>query len=107
MSRLNPPLRAFAAATAAGTMEMEDVDGVLVPKAGRKSVKDLQDRFRLRTDDLFVTSYPKTGTTWVQHIVKLIENYGVDDGSNILESFPMMEFMTPEELEVHACIVTS
>lgn len=100
MPRLNPAKRALASKTARGSLELEDVDGVLVPKGGRKDVQDLQDRFRLRSDDLFVTSYPKTGTTWVLHIVKLIRNYGVDDGTSIMESFPMLEFMASEEVEV-------
>ena len=51
---------------------------------------ELKD-FRLRPDDLFVVTYPKSGTTWMQQIVRLIANDGEDDGTIVTEAIPWLE----------------
>ena len=45
----------------------------------------------LRSGDLFVVSYPKSGTTWTQKIVKLVLSNGVDDGVLPFLTFPWLE----------------
>lgn len=43
--------------------------------------------------DVFVSTYPKCGTTWMQYIVLLIvrEGHGLRDGENINDAFPHLE----------------
>ena len=48
-----------------------------------------EDRFRvlatfpLKLDDLFIVSFPKSGTTWTQQIVRLLRNNGTQDTSGV------------------------
>ena len=51
---------------------------------------ELKD-FSLRPDDLFIVTYPKSGTTWLQQIVKLIRNGGKDDGTRCNVAVPWLE----------------
>ena len=45
------------------------------------------------SDDIFVASYPKCGTTWVQHIVYLLLNRGepLPRDKSLTEVFPHLE----------------
>ena len=52
--------------------------------------------FEHHSDDIFVVSYPKSGMTWTQQIVKLILSNGVDDGVALFRSFPWIEVDTRE-----------
>ena len=47
--------------------------------------------FPLRADDVFIVTYPKSGTTWTQQIVKLIKNNGVDDDVQLDSTIPWLE----------------
>lgn len=47
--------------------------------------------FKLRADDVFIDTYPKSGTTWMQQIVKLICNDGQDDGRKVDDAIPWLE----------------
>ena len=53
-------------------------------------------KFTLRPDDLVIATYPKSGTTWVQQIVKLIRNNGNDDGVKISDSIPWIDSVNSE-----------
>ncbi len=64
-------------------------------------VHKLQNELIPRPTDVFVVSYPKSGTTWMQQIVKLIWNNGMEDGRDIDEALPWIDPMTPAEAEVH------
>ena len=46
--------------------------------------------FPLRPDDVFIVTYPKSGTTWAQQIVKLIRSNGKDDGRTIDVAIPWL-----------------
>ena len=52
---------------------------------------ELRERFKLCPNDLFVVTYPKSGTTWLQQIVKLIKNGGIEDGRRSNEVVPWLE----------------
>lgn len=67
-----------------------------------KNIKDLQTRLQLRTDDVFVAGYPKSGTTWTQQIVKLIRDNGEESGKHMDEVFPLIDTMTLAEVEVRS-----
>ena len=64
-------------------------------------IRKLQDAVVPRQDDIFIVSYPKSGSTWMQQIVKLIWNNGVEDGRDVDEALPWIEPMTPAEVEVY------
>lgn len=51
-------------------------------------------KYEAKEDDIFVTSYSKSGTTWLQHIVWLITRYGADyfEGKSQSKCIPMLEF---------------
>ena len=51
------------------------------------SMKDLE----LYPDDVWVVTYPKSGTTWTQQIVKLIRNNGVQYDVRITTAVPWPE----------------
>ena len=48
-------------------------------------------QFELRNDDLFIVTYPKCGTTWMQQLVKLIRARGVDDNVHPIESLEALD----------------
>ena len=62
--------------------------------------KNLKEMFSVRHDDVFVVASPKCGTTWMQQIVKLVRNSGVDDGQESHVAVPWLEQMTLDEAEV-------
>ncbi|KAJ8363870.1 hypothetical protein SKAU_G00127010 [Synaphobranchus kaupii] len=51
--------------------------GVYLPKIAHspESLKYFEE-FTFRTDDIIIVTYPKSGTTWMQEIVPLIQNEG-------------------------------
>jgi hypothetical protein len=50
-------------------------------------------RYRPQPGDIFVSTYPKCGTTWMQYIVYLIlrNGRGLEHGQNINDVFPHLE----------------
>ena len=65
--------------------------------------RELQRVFVPKASDVYIASYPKSGTTWVQHIVSLIKNNGVDDGRDIDDKWLWYEQFSAAEVEV--CVV--
>ncbi|KAG8536249.1 hypothetical protein GDO81_026810 [Engystomops pustulosus] len=56
------------------------------------------ERFQARRDDLLISTYPKSGTTWVSKIVDLILNGGDTEESQkgaIFERVPFLECSGP------------
>lgn len=60
------------------------VNGVIVPHFIRQERVDELKILPLRSDDLFIATFPKSGTTWTRQIVKLILNNGEDDERQLL-----------------------
>lgn len=54
------------------------------------------NKFVYRNDDIIVSSYPKSGTTWLQQIVAMIISEGDPDFS-ISEKSPWLEYRWPSE----------
>ena len=80
-----------------------NVEGIPVPfGVTAEHVMKQRDSLPLRPSDVFVDTYPKCGTTWMQQIVKLIVNSGVETGMDIDEFCPWMIHMTMEEIEAMA-----
>ncbi|XP_034965042.1 amine sulfotransferase-like [Zootoca vivipara] len=60
-------------------------------------IDSLED-FEIRDSDVFVVTYPKSGTTWTQNILSLIFHEGHRNGTenvNILNRVPWLEFKNP------------
>ena len=77
------------------------VNGILLPSEVKaNNLRHLQVNFVTRTDDVFVVTYPKCGTTWMQQIVKLIWNKGKEDGRDIDEVFPWAEMISTDTAAV-------
>ena len=91
-------------------MNLTQVNGIPVNIMLSQQKIDELATLDLRSSDLFVVSYPKSGTTWTQKIVKLILSNGVDDGVLPFLTIPWLEaddflrkFLgeSPLDLKVH------
>ena len=69
-----------------------EVSGKLFFNNGEERWEKLKT-FSVRPDDVFITGYPRCGTTWTQQIVKLLRNGGKDDGVRLDLTIPFMEFI--------------
>lgn len=47
--------------------------------------------FRVRPDDVFISSYPRSGTTWMQHILHVLRSGGDTSFQHISEVVPWFE----------------
>ena len=63
----------------------------------QEQVDRVASSFKIRPDDVWIVSYPKAGTTWTQHIVRLIKNAGKDDGKKLDEAVPWIEAINTDE----------
>jgi hypothetical protein len=74
-------------------------DQYTIPFDFLKKLKKFKE-LELREDDVWVCTYPKTGTTWVQEIVYLIKNdcnFNKAKETKIDERFPFFEVGFPSE----------
>ncbi len=67
------------------------VNGLPVPKFITQSQVDLIGGMEAFTDDIWIVTYPKSGTTWMQQIVKLILNNGENDERTLSQAVPWLE----------------
>ena len=70
-------------------------NGVLFPRLTPQRWEYLEN-FELQSDDLFVASHPKSGTTWTQQIVRLLRNRGQDDGKLLDRAMPWLDVLDSE-----------
>ena len=59
-------------------------------------IKRMKDEVKPRPDDIWIVTYPKSGTTWTQQIVRLILNRGKNDGKLLSEVIPFVEGVNPK-----------
>jgi len=57
----------------------------------QKEIDLIQEKFVVKDDDIFVVAYPKSGTTWMEQIVHLILNNGVQGDKVLSEAVPWLE----------------
>ena len=74
-----------------GGSYLHTVNGLLVPVFVQQETVDELKELQLYPDDVWVVSYPKSGTTWMQQIVRLIRNNGVQDDVKINVAIPWLE----------------
>ena len=60
--------------------------------------------FTAREGDVFVVTFRKCGTIWMQQMIKLIRNRGREDGVDIDGAFPWLDLMSPEEADVRSAL---
>ena len=70
----------------------ETVNGIRVPRLSPQRWEELKT-FTLKPDDVFIVTYPKSGTTWTQQIVRLLRNGGREDGLLLDQSVPWLEII--------------
>ena len=70
----------------------EKYNGVVLPRLTPERWEQLK-HFPLRSDDVFIATYPKCGTTWVQQMVKLLRNGGQGDSVKLDRSIPWLEIL--------------
>lgn len=69
-------------------------NGCVLPK-GYREIKDLVENFKVRSDDVFICSYPRTGSTWLAEISWLLRNnldYDKARSSVFYARYPLIEF---------------
>ncbi|XP_070541049.1 sulfotransferase 1 family member D1-like isoform X1 [Ptychodera flava] len=72
-------------------------DGVTFPGYVRKDLKEAIEKFECRDDDVYVVTYPKSGTTWAIEMVSLILNNADTEYNLSLEQMarvPVLELRT-------------
>ncbi|XP_077984773.1 sulfotransferase 1C2-like isoform X1 [Glandiceps talaboti] len=65
-----------------------------------RSTLEHLDNFEIRDDDIFVVTYPRSGTTLSQHIVRLVMNHGDLESTvktNLHDMFPFLEVSRPNK----------
>lgn len=70
---------------------LNKVRGIFLPTYITEELVEELSKMPTYHDDLFIVTYPKSGTTWMQQIVKLIRNNGVDDSRPVTEVIPWVE----------------
>ena len=85
----------------------EFFDGMGFPRISPERWKELKT-YPLRPDDVFVCSYQRSGSQWIQQIVRLLR-YGIhnDDGQNLDEAVPWLEILGTEFGKVNNCLSTN
>ncbi|XP_011661042.1 sulfotransferase 1C2A-like [Strongylocentrotus purpuratus] len=71
-------------------------EGVIVPNIMPLKVLKRMRSFTVRPDDLFVVTYPKSGTTWAVHLMLLIKHDGNRselEGKHIIKMVPFLEIV--------------
>ena len=68
----------------------EVVDGARVPRLSPQRWEELRT-FPLRLGDVFIVTYPKSGTTWTQQVVRLLRSGGKEDGQLLDRAVPWLE----------------
>ena len=80
--------------------------GIKVPNFVLPEVVERIKTAELYSDDVWICTYPKSGTTWTQQIVKLIRSKGENDGKTIDRSVPWLEANSnfPGDSNLYLCI---
>lgn len=88
MSALRPALGGVLSVAAAALSGAADslTDAARIARFARGALE-----FRARNDDVFISSYPRSGTTWLQYALHLLLGNGEGDFAHISEVAPWYE----------------
>jgi len=64
---------------------------ICFPFVTQDGIDALANQFAVRDRDVFIVSYPKSGTNWVRQIVHLLTHDGVQGNQQIHEAIPLLE----------------
>lgn len=81
-------------------IRFNNINGVLYPPFINQAKLDRLKDFTLWDDDLFVVSYPKSGTTWMQQIVRSIKTRASVSDLPLAAAIPWLEADGKEACEV-------
>eukprot|EP00057_Strongylocentrotus_purpuratus_P016234 XP_011670708.1 PREDICTED: sulfotransferase 1C2-like [Strongylocentrotus purpuratus] len=73
-----------------------EYEGVIMPHFMPLSVLKRVRKFECRPDDMFIVTYPKSGTTWLEQLSLLINHDGDTsklDGTHIMTVVPFLEIV--------------
>ena len=77
------------------------VHGFLVPSDySSQEHLDKLTSFRLDPSDVWICTFPKSGTTWTQQIVRLIRNKGESDDLKVSKSVPWLESIQSKGVDI-------
>lgn len=78
--------------------DYQDVDGLRLVAMFSPDIFRAALQYQPRKDDLFIVTYPKCGTTWMQNVVLLILNKGIPltDFLEFQKATPFLELMGPD-----------
>ena len=86
------------------SLKLNVIDGVPFEPFITKERMDEVKSWKCLADDVYIVTYPKSGTTWTQQIVKLIKSNGVDDGVKVSVTIPWIEREGPEKFKVRVYV---
>ncbi len=67
------------------------------PCFDEESISNFVTSFEARPDDVFICTYPKSGTTWVQQIVNLLQCNGKDPPHSYSHAVPWLESLAVKD----------
>merc|ERR1712126_479481 len=62
-------------------------------------IKEIQEIHQSRPDDVYIATFQKCGTTWLQQILCLLYDYPQGNCSNIVKESPWIEHLSQEEID--------
>jgi hypothetical protein len=70
----------------------ENVHGISYPPGLNEAKMDLfKDNFQGRPDDVYIVTFPKSGTTWTQQVLHLLHNRGEQGDVPLIRAIPWVE----------------
>jgi len=75
----------------------EGVPLVVITPARR--IKEIQEVHKSRTDDVYIATFPKCGTTWLQQILCILYDYPQGESTDIIHDSPWIEHLEQEAID--------
>ena len=78
------------------TVKLAYFDGIpFAPELDLHWIAEIPE-YPLSPDDLYIVTYPKSGTTWTKQIVVLVQRGGEKNESNLISVVPWLEIIGKE-----------
>eukprot|EP00493_Phyllostaurus_siculus_P008627 UN08735 len=82
------------------------LDGVpLTTATPATRIKEIQQVHKSRPDDVYIATFLKCGTTWLQQILTLMYDCPQGDRKTVVKDSPWLEYLTQEE--IRWCVFTT